>query len=126
MALLPPRNVRVAPLSMPQSGGTVTLTFEADTTGGATRLKATYTVPAPQPYVFENATGADPRVIEGGPQAVTGVPADFPQELKLKKSIAGPSGLINVRVSVSVVEVDGNGKTVPPPFRLTGRVRLVP
>ena len=126
MALLPPRNVRLAPPTMPDAGGSVTFVFEAQSTGATTLLQATYTVPAPQPYVFENATGADPRTIVGDPKNVTGQPDDYAQELKLKKSPPGGPPRKNVRVDAAVVELDERKEPVPPVFNLTGRITIVP
>ena len=125
MALLPPRKVRLVPPTMPNAGGSVTFIFEAQSTGGTTRLRATYTVPEPQPYVFENGTGLDPRVIVGDPHEVTGDPDDYPRELKLKKSPPGGQPRKNVRVNAEVVELDGGNQAVPPAFRLTGRITIV-
>ena len=103
--------LRFSPPDMPKAGGTVTAIFEARSTGARTAEKATYSVPAPQPYVFANASGSDSRVVQGSREEVTVNPADHRQVLVLQR-IDSPDQSVMVLVNADVFEVDAAGNPV--------------
>ena len=104
--------LRFSPPDMPKAGGSVTAIFEARSTGARTAEKTTYSIPAPQPYVFANATDpADQRVVRGSREEVTVNPADHRQVLVLQR-IESPDQSVMVLINADVFEVDAEGNPV--------------
>jgi hypothetical protein len=100
-----------APPAIPKAGGTVVATFERRSTGAATAEKTTYSISPEQPYVFANASGSDPKIIEAPPKAVTLNPDDRRQTLVLKRT-KSPMTTPMVMVDADVTEVDAAGNPV--------------
>lgn len=112
-------------------GGTVTVSFEARSTGTPTYLQATYVVDDKHPYEFDTPTNArSPKTLVGDVQAVRLLPRLYTIDLGLRRQ-AGATHVSMVTLNISIAEVDAAGGRIrrsggeqAPPQRRTVTVTI--